>query len=119
MANKMVQMILRGTTLIALLISYLLHSEGEGLVHFIGSGVLGGFCVVTLGMLVEAGLHKKSDKLVEVALLLSAVLLLSVTSLLLFSEFIHSPYDTRQMTQGVLATLCAALYIIDLILLHV
>lgn len=112
-------MILRGTILIALLISYLLDSEGTGLSHFIGNGVLGSFCVVTLGLLAEAGLQKKSDKFVEVVLLLSAVFLLSLNAIMSFSEFVQSAYETRQMTVGVLSTLCAALYTIDLVLLHV
>lgn len=119
MALKIVHVMLRGTILIALLLSFLLHSEGDGLSYFIGRGVLGSFCVVTLGLLLEAGLNKKSDKLVEVVLLLSAVLLLSVTSLLLFSEFVDSLHETTQMTKGGLSTLCTVLYIVDLMLLRV
>lgn len=122
MAPKMVQMIIRGTTLIVLLISYLIHSEGEGLTpasHFVISGVLGGFCVVTLGLLIEAGMNKTSDKFVEAVFLLNAVLLLAATTILLFSIFFNSPYATIHMTKGILSTLCTALYIIDLIFLNV
>lgn len=121
MAYKVVQMVLRGMTFILMVICVLVHSENEDLSstrHFIMSGVYGGYAAVSLGLLVEAGLFRESDKMVETLFLSLGIVMNFLCLVFALIDFLALSFKTEHMTIGVIGALALIIFVADITLLY-
>lgn len=119
MSLKIVQMFLRGATLIMMLVAFYLNSESDHLIaigQFIKSGVYGSYCVITMGLLCEVGLQINSDACIETAFLLGGALMNLICASITFTDF-QKHHRLASLDMGLLSLLSFIIYTVDFLLL--
>lgn len=121
MTQFVAQMLIRGLALCMLMANLFVHSECLDLTsinNFIVTGILGSYTIITLGLLLEAGLFQISDLFIERALLVGGIVLNFMVFVLALMEFYQKAFAYRNanMTSGVLGALTIFFYMIDICL---
>lgn len=121
MTYKVVQMCLRAIAFMLLIFALYFNTESEDITtcdYFVLSGVYGGYTVVTLGLLLEAGLHIDSDKLIECIFLVSAIFMNLLSAGLAFIQFYAGgKYRREALHKGLLSVIAGAMYLADIAVL--
>lgn len=87
--------------------------------HFIMIGVYGSYIIVTLGLMLEAGLGLMTDYFIENFFLVTGIVLNIVNSSLAFYDYYVqlSPY-TETLNKGFVSLTCVVIYLIDIFVLN-
>lgn len=122
MAFKIVSMVLRSFVLSIMVLGMFFISECQDLIrldHFIMLGICGGFSIVNLGLLLEAGFQIDTDKCIEALFLVIGILLNLLNIVLAFTDFYYTLENRKSQTLniGMTSALSIVFYAGDLVLL--
>lgn len=122
MGFKIVQMMIRGFSLMLCTLGLFYNSESTNLTsvtHFLMTGVYGSYVVVTLGLMIEAGIGTYTDEFIETFFLILGVIFNLTTTAVAFYEYyalVMPSQDT--MNKGFVSISIMVLFLVDLSVLH-
>lgn len=123
MSYRFVQLGLRSFAFLTIGIVFFFCSEHGNLTsigRFIMLGTYGSHCLITFGLLLEAGLNDVSQgKFAEMMFLLSAIFFIMLSSVIAFVEYYYAAQQkkVRRLNIYLVSTISFICYIIDIYLL--
>lgn len=122
MSYRFVQMGLRSFAFLTIGIVFFFCSEHGNLTsigRFIMLGTYGSHCLITFGLLLEAGLQVSQGKFAEMMFLLSGILFILLSSVIAFVEYYYATQQKkiRRLNIYLVSTISFICYVIDIYLL--